>query len=276
MNALLADPFFTAALIASLLASVTSGAIGTYVVVKRIAFIAGSISHSVLAGMGFCLWLQRTYDLSWLSPMIGALGAAIGSALLIGTIHLRYREREDAVIAAVWSTGMAIGVIFLSLTPGTNVDLLSYLFGNILWITQTDLYLLGALDLLVIAIIAVYYRRFLAVCFDEEQALLQGIPVRKLYLLLLCLVAISIVILIQIIGTILLIALLALPAMTAALFTQRLFRMMLTAIALSAIFSLLGLTLAYTLDWPPGATIALAAAACYLGLLRVKKKLLKI
>src|SRR5579872_4852130 len=150
MPAFLTDPFFLMALGAGLLASIASGTIGSYIVVKRIAFIAGSISHSILGGMGLCLWLQRTYDIAWLSPTIGAFGTAIGSALLIGSIHLRYRQREDAVIAAIWSTGMAIGVIFLSLTPGANVDLLSYLFGNILWISSTDLWMLGLLDLLLL------------------------------------------------------------------------------------------------------------------------------
>lgn len=272
MHALLADPFFMTALIASLLASVTSGTIGSYVVVKRIAFIAGSISHSVLGGMGLCLWLQRTYGFEWASPLVGAFAAAIGSALLIGTIHLNYRQREDAVIAAVWSTGMSIGVIFLSLTPGTNVELVHYLFGNILWISRSDLWLLAGLDFIVIGTIALYYRRFLGLCFDEEQSLLQGVQVRKLYLLLLCLVAISIVILIQVIGTILLIALLALPAMVASLFTRRLLTLMLVATGFSALFSLTGLTLSYSLDWPPGATIALSAALFYLAALPLKNK----
>ena len=271
MLAFLADPFFLMALMASLLASIASGTIGTYVVVKRISFIAGSISHSILGGMGLSLWLQRTYHLPWITPTLGAFVAAIGSALLIGTIHLRYRQREDAVIAAIWSTGMAIGVIFLSLTPGTNVDLLSYLFGNILWISAADLWMLGLLDLFLIGAIALYHRRFLALCFDEEQALLQGIPVRRLYLILLSLVAVTIVLLIQVIGTVLLIALLALPAMVAGLFTKRLIWMMGLATGLSALFSILGLSAAFILDWPPGAAIALLAALCYLAALPLRK-----
>ncbi|MBI3508565.1 MAG: metal ABC transporter permease [Chlamydiia bacterium] len=274
MTALLIDPFFLTAVAASLLASIASGTIGTYVIVKRIAFIAGSISHSVLGGMGLCLWLKRTLDWHWLSPLFGAFAAAIGAALLIGYIHLRYREREDAIIASVWSTGMAIGVIFLAMTPGTNVELVNYLFGNILWIRSEDLWLLAGLDLFLISAIALYYRRFLMLCFDEEQALLQGVPVRRLYLLLLSLVAISIVLLIQIIGTILLIALLAIPAMTAALFTRRLFTMMLGASLFSILYSLSGLFASYFLDWPPGATIALVAALGYLGLLPYRRSLL--
>jgi len=272
LSAFTDNVFIQMALWASLLASVASGVIGSFVVVKRISFIAGSIAHSVLGGMGFCLWLQRTYGLAWLDPIWGAFASSIGSALLLGWIHLNYRQREDAVIAAIWSTGMAIGVIFLSLTPGTNVELLNYLFGNILWIEKGDLIRLAILNGIVLAVVAFYYRRFLALCFDEEQALLQGVPVRRLYLLLLSLLAISIVLLMQIIGTILVIALLTIPATLASLFTHRLLAMMGVAAGFCALFSVLGLSAAYALNWPPAATIALLAALFYLLLLPLKKK----
>lgn len=265
--------FLQMALWAALLASFASGVIGSFVVVKRIAFIAGSISHSVLGGMGFCLWLQRSYQIAWLDPLIGAFAGSIASALIIGWIHLNYRQREDAVIAAVWSTGMAVGVIFLSITPGTNVELMNFLFGNILWINPTDLWMLAALDGVILLLVALYYRRFLALCFDEEQALLQGVAVRRLYLLLLSLVAVSIVLLIQIIGTILVIALLTIPALVASLFTKRLHVMMGVASALCALFCLLGLSTSYALDWPPGATIALLSALIYLTALSLKKRI---
>ncbi len=272
ITALFENPFLQMALWAGLLASISSGIIGTYVVVKRIAFIAGSISHSILGGMGLFLWIQRSYDLPWFHPMIGAFLAAIGSALLLGWIQLRYKQREDALIAALWSTGMAIGVIFISLTPGSNVELMNFLFGNILWVSSMDLLSLLALDLLVLTIVGFYYRRFLALCFDEEQAALQGVAVQRLYLLLLCLVAVSIVLLIQIIGTILVLALLTIPATLAGLFTARLRPMMLIACLLSGLFSLAGLGAAYELNWPPGATIALLAAVAYLGTLALKRK----
>lgn len=272
LSALIENPFLPMALAACLLASLTSGVIGSFVIIKRISFIAGSISHSILAGMGLCLWLQRSFDLPWCDPIWGAFLSAIGSALLLGWIHLNYREREDAAIAAIWSTGMAIGIIFLSLTPGTNVELLNYLFGNILFIDPTDLYRLLALNALILTIVAFYYRKFLALCFDEEQALLQGVRVRALYLLLLTLVAISIVLLMQIIGTILLIALLTIPATIAALFTHRLAVMMLVAAGFCALFSLIGIGLAFTLNWPPAATIALLAAVSYLILLPLRKQ----
>jgi zinc transport system permease protein len=264
--------FLQMALWASLLASIASGVIGTLVVVKRIAFLAGSISHAILGGMGFCLWAQRTYDLPWLDPIWGAFASSIGSALLIGWIHLNYRQREDAVIAAIWSTGMAIGLIFLSLTPGTNVDLLNFLFGNVLWISSKDLILLCALNIFILTVVALYYRRFLALCFDEEQALLQGVRVKRLYMILLSLVAISIVLLMQVIGTILVLTLLTLPALLASLFTQRLYVLMGVAALFSALFSTFGLSVAHVLDLPPGACITLVAALSYLGLLSLKKK----
>jgi zinc transport system permease protein len=266
------NPFVQMALWACLLASLASGVIGSFVVIKRISFIAGSIAHSILAGMGLCLWLQRSYDLPWCDPILGAFASAIGSALLLGWVHLNYRQREDAVIAAIWSTGMAIGMIFLSLTPGTNVELLNYLFGNILFIDTPDLIHLAILNAVILAVVAFYYRRFLALCFDEEQALLQGVAVRRLYLLLLSLVAVSIVLLMQIIGIILVIALLTIPATLASLFTNRLSVMMAAAAAFCALFSVLGIGTAIALNWPPGATIALLAAAGYLVLLPIKKK----
>jgi zinc transport system permease protein len=268
----LVNPILQTALIASLLSSIASGTIGSFVVVKRIAFIAGAISHSLLGGMGLCLWLQRTYGLEWLDPLLGAFAGAIGSAMLLGWIHLNYRQREDAVIASIWSTGMAIGVIFISLTPGTNVELMNFLFGNILWISKRDLILLGALDVFILGFILFYYRRFLSLCFDEEQALLRGIPVRRLYMLLLSLVAVTVVLLVQVIGTVLVIALLTIPATLAGLFTHRLPVMIGGAVALSALFSFVGLEASYLLDWPPGSTIALLAALVYFAILPLKRK----
>lgn len=264
LEALVSNPFLQMALFAGLAASVTSGIIGSYIVVKRIVFISGSIAHSVLGGMGLCLWLRRTYDLIWLDPMHGALLAALLSSFLIGWIHLKYREREDTVIAAIWSTGMSIGVIFIALTPGYNVELANFLFGNILWVSQKDLLVLLGLDLFVIAIAAFFHKRFLAICFDEDQAHLQGVPVNALYLLLLGLVALSVVLLIQVVGSILIIAMLAIPAAIASGLTVRLSQMMVISVLLGALFIFLGTGASYELNWPPGATIALTAALFYL------------
>lgn len=162
-EALVSNPLFLSALIAGLLSSVVSGIIGSYVVVKRIVFISGSISHSVLGGIGFCLWLERAKGVEWISPLYGALVAAILSALIIGWIRLHYRQREDTVIAALWSVGMSVGVLFISQTPGFNVELTNYLIGNILWVSPADLYTLLALDLFIILSVLCLHKRFLAI-----------------------------------------------------------------------------------------------------------------
>lgn len=259
------------AVLAGLLASVVSGIIGSYVVVKRIVFISGSISHSVLGGIGLCLWLERAQGWLGFQPLYGALGAAILSALIMGWIHLNYREREDTVIAAVWSVGMAMGILFISQTPGYNVELTSFLIGNILWVSTQDLQFLLFLDLLILGIAYLLHTRFLAICFDEEQAALQGVNVKWLYLLLLTLTSITIVLLIQVVGVVLVMTLLAIPAAIGNMFSSRLSRVMLLAILFSLLFSLGGMVLSFYLDWPSGATIALLAGVGYIVSLLTKK-----
>lgn len=263
MIALFTNPFLQLALVAGVAASVTSGIVGSYIVVKRILFLSGSIAHCVLGGMGLCLWLRRTMGLLWLTPLHGAFAAALASAFLIGWIHLKYREREDTVIAMLWSTGMALGVVFVALTPGYNVELMNFLFGNLLWVSWTEIYALVAVDLIVVLTVRVFYHRFLALCFDEEQAMLQGIPVQRLYFLLLALVALSVVLLVQVVGIILVIAMLTLPAAIASTHSHRLSSMMWLAVLLGGLFTLLGLIVAYECNWPAGASISLVAAAAY-------------
>lgn len=251
------------AVLAGLFASVVGGIIGSYVVVKRISFISGSISHSILAGIGFFLWLERTHNLYWASPLQGALLAGVISALLIGWIHQSYRQREDSVIAAVWSVGMALGILFISQTPGFNVELTSFLVGNLLWVSPQDLITLTILDILVITIIFFLHQRLLAICFDEEQAKLQGLSVNKLYLLLLSLIAITVVLLMQVVGIILVMTMLTLPATIANIFTSRLSKMMMISVLLSSLFCLFGTFFAFQFDLPAGATIALVAGISY-------------
>ena len=262
-EALTTNPLLLAAVIAGLAASIVSGIIGSYVVVKRIGFISGSISHSVLSGIGLAIWLERTKDIEWISPLTGALVAAILSALILGWIHLYHRQREDSVIAALWTIGMAIGVLFISQTPGFNVELTNFLVGNILWVSHADLALLFTLDLCVLALVFCLHKRFLAICFDEEQARLQGVHVNRLYVLLLVLIAVSIVLLIQVVGVLLVMTMLTIPAAIGNLFTSSLSRIMIWAVVLSAVFCLIGTAAAYQCDWPPGASIALVAGFAY-------------
>lgn len=261
------------AVLAGLAASVLSGIVGSYVVVKRITFISGSIAHSILGGMGFCLWLQRAQGVSWITPLHGALVTALLSAWIIGWIHLHYAEREDSVIAAVWSTGMAMGVLFLSQTPGFNVELTHFLIGNILWVSRGDLYTLLVLDIVVVLLAGLLHRRLVAICFDEDQARLQGLSVHFLYLLLLSFIALTTVVLIEVVGVILVLTMLTIPAAVANLFTARMSRMMLLATCISAIFCLVGTASAYHLDWPVGATIALVAGLVYIAVLSLKRRI---
>ncbi len=263
LEALYTNSILLSAVIAGLASSVASGIIGSYVVVKRIVFISGSISHSVLSGIGFCLWLERAKGIAWVSPLQGALIAGILSALLIGWMHLYHRQREDSIIAALWSIGMATGVLFISQTPGFNVELTNFLIGNILWVTPTDLAVLFALDIVIVLTVLCCHKRFLIICFDEEQAKIQGLHVHALYLLLLVLIAVTIVLLIQVVGIILVMTMLTIPAAIANIFSSRLSHIMWIAVFLSALFCFSGTALAYYIDWPGGATIALLAGLAY-------------
>lgn len=263
LEALASNSLLLSAVIGGLASSVVSGIIGSYVVVKRIVFISGSISHSVLSGIGFCLWLERAKGIEWITPLQGALVAGILSALLIGWIHLHYRQREDSVIAALWSIGMATGILFISQTPGFNVELTNFLIGNILWVTPNDLTLLYWLDAVILVVVLCLHKRFLAICFDEEQARLQGLRVDELYLLLLVLISVSIVLLIQVVGIILVMTMLTIPPSIANIFTSRLSRMMMIAVAISCMLCVGGMAIAFHLDWPGGATIALTAGLIY-------------
>ncbi|MEA2063587.1 MAG: metal ABC transporter permease, partial [Gemmatimonadota bacterium] len=140
-----AHAFLQYALAAGVLSSVACGVVGTYVVTRRISYIAGGISHCVLGGIGVARYLQQVHGWNWFDPMYGAAAAALGAALLIGFISMRAAEREDTVISALWALGMAVGIIFISMTPGYSADLVSYLFGNILMVTPAELWLIAVL-----------------------------------------------------------------------------------------------------------------------------------
>ncbi len=264
VTALQTNSLLLSALIGGLASSLVSGIIGSYVVVKRIVFISGSIAHSVLSGIGLSLWLERAKGIEWITPLQGALIAGVLSALLIGWIHLHYKQREDSVIAALWSIGMATGILFISQTPGFNVELTNFLVGNILWVTPDDLSLLYWLDGVILVTVVCLHKRFLAICFDEEQARLQGLHVDALYLLLLVLISVSIVLLIQVVGIILVMTMLTIPPSIANIFTARLSYMMGIAVAISCALCISGMAIAYHFDWPGGATIALTAGLLYI------------
>ncbi|HUV06839.1 MAG TPA: metal ABC transporter permease [Spirochaetia bacterium] len=256
-------PFIRYALIAGILSSAAFGVIGTYVVVRRISSIAGAISHSVLAGIGFGLYLQVKHGIAWFTPLLGAVVAALLSALIIGLVSMYARQREDTVIGTIWAIGMAVGLMFLSRTPG-YVEPMSYLFGNILIISKQDLVLIALLDGVVIALGLLFYNQLQAVSFDEEFSNVRGLNAGMYYMLILVLTAVTVVMLVTIVGIVMVIALLTLPAAVSGLFARRLWQMMLFSAAFCMLFTILGVGLSYIYDLPTGSTIILFAGAFYI------------
>jgi len=257
LQALTQHGFLQNAVLASVLASSACGMVGTYVVVKRIGFLAGGIAHAVLGGMGAALFFGFL-------PMLGALVTAVIAALVLGLVKLHAREQEDILISAFWAAGMAVGILFISQTPGYQVDLMTYLFGNVLLVSKQQLLMMLILNVVLVVTIILFYKQFTAITFDEEFARLRGLPVTALYLILLCLTAVSIVLMIQVVGLILVIALLTLPAAISQHYTETMKSMMGLAVVLGTLFCLTGLGVSYSLDVPSGATIILVTALAYL------------
>lgn len=246
--------FMRNALLAALFASIACGIIGTYVVVKRIVFISGGIAHAAFGGIGLGYLLG-------VNPLLGVIPFSILAALAMGLVSKSGKVSEDTGIGIIWATGMAAGIIFIGLSPGYAPDLFSYLFGNILTVPFSDVILMLLLDIIIIIIVALFYRQFLAICFDEEYAAVLGVRVGLVYLLLLAMVALTVVILIRIVGIILVIALLSIPAAIAKQHTSSLSKMMVVSSILGMFFTTCGLWLSYIFDLASGATIILVCTA---------------
>jgi zinc transport system permease protein len=242
--------FMRNALLAGLLAAVACGIVGVYVMVKKIVFISGGIAHASFGGIGLGYFLG-------INPIIGALFFSLASGLAIGGVTRRTRLPEDTAIGILWAVGMALGVVFIALTPGYAPDLMSYLFGNILTVPFSDILLMLALDAVIIGIVVALYKEYLILSFDEEYGTAVGMPVEKLYLLLLAMIALTVVVLIRVVGMILVIALLTFPAAMARQFTHNMKTMMLLSVLFGFLFTLGGLWLSYVLKLPSGATIIL-------------------
>lgn len=264
MKDLLELPFLQNALLAGILCSMATGVVGTYVVLRRITYIAAAIAHCVLGGLGAARYANIVLGWTWLKPMHGAIITALATALIIGLVSLRAKEREDTVISALWSVGMAAGILFIFKTPGYNEDLMSYLFGNILMVSQSDLYLIAVLDLVVIALTMVFYKQFLAVCFDEEFARTRGVKVEFYYLLILCLTALTVVLTVSVVGIIMVIALVSLPVAIASRFFDRVWKIMAASVILGILFTSGGLAVSYAPNLPAGAVTILFAGLTYI------------
>ena len=256
MIALLEFEFFRNAILAGILASIACGIIGTYVVVKRLSFLGGGISHAAFGGIGLGYFLG-------VSPVLGATVFSLAAAGFISYLRRRAHQYMDTLIAAMWAVGMAVGILFIRWTPGYAPDLFSYLFGNILLVPSTDLMMMIALDTVIVLTVWLLYNELLAVTFDEEFATIQNVPVARVNAILLSLIALSVVMLIRVVGIILVIALLTIPAAVSRILTTRLYTMMVLSVILGCLFTLGGIALSYYLDAPSGATIILLSAVTY-------------
>ncbi len=245
--------FVQNAIIAGLLVSIASGIIGSLIVVNRMVFLAGGIAHTSYGGIGIAIYFG-------LPIFFGASAFAIAAALLMAYLTLYQRDRIDTFIGLIWACGMAIGIILVDLTPGYNVDLMSYLFGSILAVSGDDLIYMGILLAVIILTVTFFYRDILAVSYDSEYASLRGINVKLFYTLILVLSALTVVIAIKVVGLILVIALLTIPIYIAEKISNSLYGMMIISGILSSFFTLIGLYVSYTFDLTSGATIIIVSA----------------
>jgi len=245
--------FIQNALIAGLLVSLASGIIGSLIVVNRMVFLAGGIAHTAYGGIGLAVFFGFPI-------FLGASLFAVVAALIIAFITFHHRNRMDTFIGLMWAIGMALGVVLIDLTPGYNVDLMSYLFGSILAVSREDLYYMGGLLISTILIMTFWYRDILAVSYDSEYATLRGINVKFFYTLILILSALTVVVAIKVVGLILVIALLTIPVYIAEKLSTTLYMMMILSGIFSSIFTVIGLGFSYNFDIASGASIILVSA----------------
>ncbi len=274
--------FMRRAFLAGILVSIACGMIGTYVVTKRIVFISGGIAHAAYGGVGLGYYVQINllpqltgaalvtgHKVTY--PVIGALLFSLGAAIVMGVVQRRTRQRADTIIGVLWALGMATGIILIDLTQGYKADLLSYLFGSILAVEPGELWLIFALDLVIAVVVILFFKELLAISFDETFATVVNVPVDALYIALLCLIALDVVMVMRVVGLILVIALLTIPAAIAEQFVRHLGHTMVLASALGIVFTSVGLWLSYRFNLTSGATIILVAGVGYLLALAIRE-----
>ena len=249
--------FMRHAMAAGLLASVICGIMGTLVVVNRIVFLSGGIAHAAYGGIGMAFYFGWSY-------LLGTLGFSLTAAMVMAAVSLKAKHRADTIIGVIWAIGMALGIILIDLTPGYHVDLMSYLFGSILTVPKSDLFIMLAIGVGITLLAAYYYEDLLALSYDEEFAQIRGVSVKGLYFGMIALLAVTIVMVIQVVGLILVIALLTIPPFIVEKYAKSLLQMMVGSILLGAVFTTSGLWLSYRYDISSGASIILVAGIAFL------------
>jgi zinc transport system permease protein len=249
--------FMQNALWAGLLASVICGVMGTMVVVNRIVFLSGGIAHAAFGGIGLAYFFGWHY-------LVGTIGFSVVAAVIMALITLRAKHRADTIIGVIWAIGMAVGILLLDLAPGYNVDLMSYLFGSILTVPDTDIWMMVAVAAVILGVVAYFYNDYLALSYDEEFAQIRGVHVKTLYILMIVMLALGVVMIIQVVGLILVIALLTIPPYIAEKYSKSLLSMMILSSLLSVLFTVVGLWLSYLFDLTSGASIIIVAGVGFL------------
>lgn len=249
--------FMRNALAAGLLASIICGIIGTLVVVNRLVFLSGGIAHAAYGGIGLAFYCKWPY-----LPV--TIAFSIASAMLMAAVTYSAKHRADTIIGVIWAIGMAFGIILLDLTPGYHVDLMSYLFGSILTVPGSDILLLALIAIIITFLVTWYYQEILAMSYDEEFAKIRGVPVKKLYFGLICMLAVTIVLVIQVVGLILIIALLTIPPYIVEKYAKSLMQMMVGSSILGALFSMTGLWFSYKYNLTSGASIIMVSGIVFL------------
>jgi zinc transport system permease protein len=244
--------FMQNALLAGLLASIICGVMGTLVVVNRIVFLSGGIAHAAFGGIGLAFFFGWHY-------MAGTIGFSLVAALVMAIVTLKAKHRADTIIGVIWAIGMAVGIILLDLTPGYQADLMGYLFGSILTVSDSDIWMMLGFGAAIVGIVIYFYNDYLALSYDEEFAQIRGVPVKSLYFLMTVMLAVGIVMIIRVVGLILVIALLTMPPYIAEKYASSLIKMMILSSMLSAVFTVTGLWISYELNLTSGASIILVA-----------------
>ncbi|MGE4520357.1 MAG: metal ABC transporter permease [Desulfobacteraceae bacterium] len=263
--------FLKYSLLAGIFSSFAFGITGSYIVVRRISYIAGAISHSVLGGIGFALFISSKYSITWVTPYSGAVAASVLAAVLIWFAEKYSKERLDSLLGAVWAVGMAGGIIFIALTPG-YIDPMSYLFGNILMVTKTDVIVIAVFSFLICLTAFLFQNKLIAASFDEEFLQIRGVRTDIYKLMLLIMTALTIVLMIRIVGIIMIIAMLTLPPASASRLSRNFFSMSILSVFLSVFFVLSGIGISFRYDLPGGPAIIITAGIFYFSVLFFSSK----
>lgn len=261
--------FMRRAIIATILTCIACGIIGVFIITKKIVSVTGGISHACFGGIGISYYFG-------LDPLIGLLPFSIISAILLGTISKKTKISEDTAIGILWSIGVSLGVILIYLTPGYAPDLMTYLFGNILTVPISDLYLIMIIDLIIIFLVLLFYKEFVIICFDEEFLEVSGVSSNILYMILLCLIALTIVSMIKVVGIILIIAMLTIPASISKNITYNFKTLIFLSCIVGILLSIFGLYISFKFNLPSGATIILTMGMIYIFIYFISYLKLKI